>query len=199
MARHSVSLGPMLPEQFYRPIGHLVAVWARLEEEIDNLLEDLHRCPAVAALGDIPATFARRAKRLKDAAALCFPTTPTLLDKINSIEQRAFRLGQDRNLIVHGRIWFCDRLIAFNTKRELALSLDAVEKLTHEIAVLAAELATMNSGDAIVQLRPGRDPLTPLEREALRNLRSTSQTGDHPRRPTPPSVLRQRQASRKKG
>ena len=84
MARRSVSLGGMLPAEFYQPIGHLVAVWSKLETEIDNLLDDLHRAPSVAALGPIPPSFAARAKMLKQA------------------ERRAFHSGQDRNLIVHG-------------------------------------------------------------------------------------------------
>jgi hypothetical protein len=196
MVRRSVLLGPSLPMQFYQPIGHLVAVWARLEEEIDNLLEDLHGCPAVAALGDIPAPFRRRAERLVEAANLCFQATPDLVARFTSIGQRAIQFGRHRNLIVHGRIWFGTPLLAFNNKREIVLTVNTVMQITNEIAALTEEVSKLNRPPAFEQIRPGSDGLTSPERAVLQNFRKTNPSlPGHPHRPMPPSVARQQHAS----
>jgi hypothetical protein len=196
MPRRSIVIGPSIPTQLYQPIGQLVAVWARLEEEIDNLLDGLHGCPSVAALGDIPPSFARRAKRLKEAAGLCFRASPDLAARLASIEKRAFALGQQRNLIVHGRIWFGRPLLAFNSKREIALTAETLGRLTNEIATLAAEVGSLNRPPEFEQIRPGSDGLTPPERAALRNFRKTNPNRpEHPHRPMPPSIARRQRAS----
>lgn len=196
MAR-SVVIGPSLPTELYQPIGHLVFVWARMEEEIDNLLDDLFRCPVVGGLPPIPASFARRADWMEKAAALCFAGCPTLAEKLIAIAKRAFALGQDRNLIVHGRLWFGKPMLAFNRKREIELTVESVARLIHEIASLAQRMAQINRSPALPRLRPDHDVLTPHERAVLRTLDRSRPIPDAgcPGLPIPPSILRQRRAS----
>lgn len=201
MARSSVSLGPSLPIQFYEPIGRLVAVWARLEDEIDLHLEDMHRCPAVAALGKIPLPFKMRADRLKKAALLCFADVPALVDRIIAIAERALQFGQDRNLIVHGRVWFSDPLIVFDSKREIVFTVEFVQRITHGIAELTVEIAKLNRPPAFEQMRLGSDGLTPPERAALEKLRRNRPSpphGERHHRPMPPSVARAEPRQRSK-
>lgn len=202
MATARAPMGLMLPLEFYQPIGEVVAAWAQLEAEFDDCLELLHRSPDLALLGHIPASFSQRVKRMEEAAPLCFPASPTLANRFIAIAREARRLGRDRNIVVHGRIWFWTGgkgFIAFNSKREVPFTLEFIQALRFGIGCLTAIIALIVRPQTREEISAGDDPLAPDERDALQTFRTMHPTRpDLPHGPMPPSVLRQLRASQRR-
>lgn len=102
-------LGFPLPDEIYREVGLLIAHWAYFEMEFDEFLDGLLFIPEARALTrTVPSAYAKRAKLMRAAAAVCFPTCPALIVRLGSILDDAASVKVYRDLVAHGR-WGIDK------------------------------------------------------------------------------------------
>lgn len=95
----------MLPDNYLKEMGHVIAQWAFFEVDFDILLRVLVSTPQAKATltGKIPLSFKKRIKLFRDAATLAFGHHPPTLKHHLDIAEKAARLRDIRDYVAHGR------------------------------------------------------------------------------------------------
>lgn len=98
-------IGFPLSDEIYREVGLFIAHWAYFQSEFDEFLDGMLMLPEAMALVKkaVPSQYNKRANLLRDAAFVCFPSCPSLTEKIGKIVEDAESVKVYRDLVAHGR------------------------------------------------------------------------------------------------
>jgi hypothetical protein len=95
----------LLPDNYLKEMGNVIAQWAFFEVDFDILLRVLASTPEAKKklTGKIPLSFKKRVHLFRDAATLAFEHHPPTLKHHLDLAEKASRLRDIRDYVAHGR------------------------------------------------------------------------------------------------
>jgi hypothetical protein len=142
---------PSLPDEFYKPIGLVVAFWGSLEKDIDDfhlriLQNGLHDRRDRRSL--LSGGFEQKFKALRKKVLQHFPVDAS--SELKSILDEIDKIKTQRDIIVHGhfqiRTISNDKFLIFamgyrrHEAVEIEITADGLSQLYHELAILRGKL-----------------------------------------------------------
>ena len=181
----------MIPPEYLLGIGAIMTNWGLFEMIFDNFLAMLRWYPAAAALypQQLPGAFWRRAKALRQTAAVALPSCPVILARLTDITTEAVALGKKRNDVTHSHWLAHGEMIIYTgidgTKpryvvipSDLFRLAELIDGVRNRLSLL--QMSYLSGGDASLPL-----PERHAWRDLIENNRPSSPPPTHPA-PLPP-------------